>query len=151
MEEKNLKMSDLLNTSQNADGTSENKGASSNYQLVERVNIDGTPFQAIRVEGYGCCARFGNVRITDWVKTMPEVMEVFEKLNWHVLIGVVIQVSTDVVRETLRENNIQRKAEGRTIEDISRGGSADVIQRSREEAARILKEYEEKESNDNEA
>lgn len=122
MAEKKLKMAELLHGSTNAGGTQGNKENSSNTQDVEMVKIEKTPFHAIRTEK-GCCVIFGKVRVTDWVETMPEAIESVEGFNWNILIGVVVQVATDVTVETLRERYKVAKTEERTIDDISVGGS----------------------------
>lgn len=111
-----------LNTELNTEETIEHKVESGNTQIIERMEIEGTPFTAIRTEK-GCFGTWGKVRLTDIMETIPEVEEMLTGFKWEVMLAVVIQVAETVAVDAIRAEKRKQILDGRTINDISKGGN----------------------------
>lgn len=121
-----------LNGQQNAKKETGNKENSSNEELIKRTPIPHTHFEAVTADGkhFGI---WGRVRITDYLKSEAEVIKKLSKFNWEVVLAVVIQVTEDIVQGKIQTLERVAKLAGRTIDDISTGGSAKIVLEEQEE------------------
>lgn len=95
---------DILNTQLNAEEQKEHKEHYSE-EMIERIPIENTPFIAVRVENK-CFGTFGKYKITEDKKTIPEVEEQLQTINYNTITNLIILILEEEV-----ENAIKRKIE----------------------------------------
>lgn len=73
-----------------------------NYEMVERENIEDTPFTVITVKETGeHFACLGKYRITEPVKTKAECIKEVKKVTWNRIVQVIL-----LMHETLGNDKI---------------------------------------------
>lgn len=101
MQEKQLKMKELLNTQMNA----EENGNNSNYSLITHKQIENTPFIATGNEEDGYFLRFANYQITDKMDTIED-LEFHLKINkWTIITNLIIIIIEIDKKLTAKLNN----------------------------------------------
>lgn len=93
---------ELLNTQLSAEDQNGYKEDSSEGQIVERVQIEGTPFTAIRTQGK-CFGVVGKYRITEYKETIPEVEDELREVNWNSIIRMMAVIITEEVKWGIEE------------------------------------------------
>lgn len=68
---------------------SENKSRS-NYELLERIEIQGTPFTMVGSEEQGYFAAMQRYRITERHKTKEEVLNYIDTNMWKIIVNITI-------------------------------------------------------------
>lgn len=116
--EKEQKNKGKLNGLTNAENETENKENSSNEQMIEREEIQGTPFHAIRTQGR-CFGVFGRIKITEDFETMPEVHEKLFTFNWDATLAIVIGIAEAVAKETILQLQRAQTAQNKKAKEAS--------------------------------
>lgn len=95
-------------------------------KLVEREQVEDTPFWIVGNKEIGYCLTLGKWKISEYMETMEAVLEYIEKENWKLiltLIGVVIEdMTSDEIRKEMKKrvhiNQTELPLERVTIKDI---------------------------------
>lgn len=69
-------------------------------QLVERKEIEGTPFTAVKMENEQWCLTLGRYILTPGLKNYNDVVKQTKSLNWELLLKVM-----NIVSEFNQKNN----------------------------------------------
>lgn len=123
---------ELLHTQTNVNSENDIKESSSEgvkkgEELIERMEIKGTPFTAIRAGGK-CFGTLGRFKITEDRETMPEVEEELTKVTYKTILTIVAVLIEGEVKHQIEQRinklKVTRQEEMRTGESEENEGTA---------------------------
>lgn len=98
-----MKSTELLNIQSNAEETDKQ---SSTSELVKRIDIEETPFQAVKLVDKGWFIALGQYRLTDYKETEEECRLMAKEKHWELLLSVisVIVETADTIKNEQNKN-----------------------------------------------
>lgn len=88
-----LKQKDILNTLNNV---GENHNSNSSEELIERKNIEGTPFTIVKTEGK-CFLTMGKYQLTGYMEEEEIAIYIMEN-EWNIITTIAGIIAEHVVR-----------------------------------------------------
>lgn len=83
-----LTQKDILQLQNTTDQTHSKESTTENEQLIEKIHIEGTGFDIIKIEGKRCFVAIGNYRVTK-EQTEAECRQMIKDKDYELLIGLI--------------------------------------------------------------
>lgn len=109
----NKKHSEQLATQLNAE---DNHNSNSNSELVDREQLDGTPFWIIGNEDDGYKLIMGKYQLTGTYRSKDEIIEQLENDMWKMILNMILIVMTDAEGiKTIKDEFTKQKTNKSTL------------------------------------
>lgn len=78
-------------------------------QLIQKEEIENTPFHVVGSEELGFFITIGNVRLTDPQKTMEEAYNMLDNHTWQIITNLIISLVYKILEEHDRSKKINEE------------------------------------------